>query len=202
MTTFHLVRHGRKEPASGDAPLSPSGRAQARATARHLCGRPLAAVYSSPLRRASETAAAIAAEHGFPVVEDARLRGRANWGDLPGQSFAEFVAMWRRCTRDPDYAPSVGDSARRTGERMAAFLREVARLHPRGEVVAVTHGGALTDFLCETFSPVELGRWHAAAGPIRDAPIPECSITVIRLDGVTFVLDAFASVPHLDGEDS
>jgi broad specificity phosphatase PhoE len=85
MTLFYLIRHGKKEAISGDAPLSPSGLKQARATAQFLQERMIHRVYTSPLRQAKETAACIAAVHSLPVVEDGRLRERANWGDLPGQ---------------------------------------------------------------------------------------------------------------------
>src|SRR5262245_38874839 len=76
-----LVRHARPERVEGaagpaDPPLSPLGRRQAAALAEWLAVEPgvapLAAVYTSPLRRAAETAAPLAAALGLtPVAEDA-----------------------------------------------------------------------------------------------------------------------------------
>lgn len=147
MTTFYLVRHGERDDAAGDAGLSAVGRTQARATARYLRDRTITQVYASPLRRAKETAEVIAASLGIPVVEDARLREHANWGDLPGQSFAAFVAMWERTTHDPTYLPPIGDSAAQAGARLASFIGDVAHTDPDADILAVTHGGLITDFL-------------------------------------------------------
>lgn len=79
MTVFYLIRHGEKVKIIGDAPLSLAGSVQARSTAQYLQDRPISSVYTSPLRRAEETAVHIASVHGLPLVEDARLRERANW---------------------------------------------------------------------------------------------------------------------------
>lgn len=197
MTIFYLVRHGKKDDAAGDAGLSAAGRIQARATARHLRDRAIARVYTSPLRRAKETAEIIAARYGLPVVEAARLRERANWGDLPGQSFAEFVAMWERTTRDPDYLPPIGDSAAQAGARLASFIREVAHTQPHAEIIAVTHGGVLTDFLARAFPEEELERWYPSFIAKQSRLIAECSITAIACDGACFALTAFAATGHL-----
>ena len=185
MTKFNLVRHGKRNGGIGDAGLSDVGRIQARATARYLRDRVLAQVYASPLKRAKETAEIIAAVHGLAVVEDTRLRERANWGDVPGQSFAEFIAMWERTTHDPTYLPPVGDSAAQAGARLASFIRDTARSDPHGEIVAVTHGrivdrfshpcvlrggtGAMASFLYRESEPPDRGmfghcsrvRWSA-----------------------------------------
>ena len=79
MTTILLARHGETEwnregrfQGHADPPLNATGRAQAAELAAGLKGVELAAVYSSPLRRALETAELVAAEHGLePVAVDA-----------------------------------------------------------------------------------------------------------------------------------
>ena len=150
MSVFYLVRHGKKEAVSGDAPLSPQGLREAQATAHALLALPLRAVYTSPLLRAKQTAALIAACCALAVIEEERLRERANWGDLRGQSLAEFVEMWEHSTHDPTYVPPVGDSARQAGMRLDQLLREVAERAPSEQMVMVTHGGLITDFLVAT----------------------------------------------------
>jgi broad specificity phosphatase PhoE len=197
MTVFYLIRHGENVKIIGDAPLSLAGRVQARSTAQYLQDRPINSVYTSPLIRAGETAVHIASVHGLPVVEDVRLRERMNWGDLPGQSFRDFVAMWERSTRNPEYIPPAGDSARQAGKRLEMFLRETSRKHPRDEVVAVGHGGIITDFLLHMIPLEQLEQRHPEFLALQSRLIPECSITMVRYDGAQFVLEQFATVEHL-----
>ncbi|WP_274362562.1 histidine phosphatase family protein [Paenibacillus thermotolerans] len=195
--TFYLVRHGKKEKGTGDVSISSDGLLQAQATARYFRGMPIAAVVSSPLKRAKETAAIIAKEANSAFVEDVRLRERANWGDLPGQAFEEFVEMWDRCTRDRDYIPPVGDSARGAGERLTACLKELAEGH-RGEcVVIVTHGGLITDFLVNVIPEEELNVFYPDFLKEQSRLIHECSITKVSLHSGKFSLEGFGSIAHL-----
>jgi broad specificity phosphatase PhoE len=69
----YVVQHGEKEPTGGDPALSPVGVEQAQLTARHLVDRRIERLYSSPLRRARETAEIVAATLGLTVRLDARL---------------------------------------------------------------------------------------------------------------------------------
>ncbi|OZB92922.1 histidine phosphatase family protein [Paenibacillus sp. XY044] len=197
-TTFYLVRHGTKVRAIGDVPLSPEGVLEAQQTARHLCRLPLAEIVSSPLRRAADTAGYIAEASGLPVHTDARLRERANWGDLAGQTFEEFVRMWEQCTRNRDEVPPVGDSARQAGGRLSSLLSEQARQHPGKHLALVTHGGLITDFLINAFPESELNRWHPSFVSRQSELVPECSITTVLSGGNgMFVLAGFASIRHL-----
>jgi broad specificity phosphatase PhoE len=96
-----LVRHGQQgdnrfndpmRPYSGDVDLSELGRTQAQAVAGLLADEPIDAVYVSPMRRASQTGAAIAARHGLApvVVED--LREIEGYRDLPpGQTVEQAI---------------------------------------------------------------------------------------------------------------
>ncbi len=199
MGMFYLVRHGLKKQGTGDVPLSGEGAAQARATARHFRQKKITSVYASPLRRAAETAAFIAMELGYGVTEDSRLRERANWGDLPGQTFEQFVAMWNRCTRDREYIPPVGDSARKAGERLESFIRECAEQDPDCAIAAVTHGGLITDFLINIFPEQRLEQLYPGFLAAQSRLIPECSITAVRYDRGTFEVELFASTAHLTG---
>jgi broad specificity phosphatase PhoE len=198
-TTFFLVRHAIKEKAIGDVPITPEGLLQAQATARSFCGLPITAVITSPLRRAKETAGPIALKTNSTVAEDNRLRERANWGDLPGQTFEEFIAMWERCTRDPDYIPPAGDSAKQAGMRLSSLLIELAGKHrSHSNIILVTHGGLITDFLVHAFSEQELNVWHPNFRAAQSQLIPECSITRLIFEHGAFKLDTFAAAEHLN----
>lgn len=198
-TTFYLVRHAIKEKAVGDVSITPKGRLQAEAAAQFLSGLPITHTVSSPLRRAKETAEPIARMTQSTLAEDHRLRERANWGDLPGQTFEEFVAMWERCTRDPGYIPPVGDSARQAGARLCSLLSELAANHPpESSIVLVSHGGLITDYLVNTFSENELNAWHPNFVAVQSSLVPECSITkLIYDDDGSCQIASFASIEHL-----
>ncbi|MDO7907667.1 histidine phosphatase family protein [Paenibacillus sp. JX-17] len=199
-TTLYLVRHALKEKAVGDVPITKEGILQAEATARYFgqLHAPITAITASPLRRAQETAGYIAVETHAAVETDSRLRERANWGDLPGQSFEEFIAMWERCTREPAYLPPVGDSAKLAGQRMASVCVEMALKHPPdSHIVLVTHGGIITDFLVHTLAEQDLNRWHPEFIRLQSGLIPECSITRLNYAEGEFEMASFAMIEHL-----
>ena len=154
-------------------------------------------VYSSPLRRARETADIIGLRLGLPVVVDDRLRERANWGDLPGQTFEEFVEMWDRCTRDREYEPLIGDSAKQAGARLESFALDLGRDGRSGSVVAVGHGGLITDFLTNVIVAEELERWHPRFAEVHGQLVAECSITRIECAEDRYGLTKLADVSHL-----
>jgi broad specificity phosphatase PhoE len=116
-------------------------------------------VYASPLRRTRDTAAIIAEAVGVERVDvDERLREHANWGDVAGQSWDEFVMLWERSNEDRDFVVPGGVSATEAGTRAVAFVRDVVRELPAAEVVAVAHGGVIVDLLVELFGEAELLR--------------------------------------------
>ena len=201
--TIWFVRHAEKAPSgAGDPGISPNGRVEAIATARELAARPIARVFSSPLLRAAETAALNAEPHALGVEPTELLRERANWGDLPGQTLAEFQSMWASCSRDRDLAPPVGDSSRAAGRRLEDFVRRVSSRGSAGQhIVAVTHGGVLADFLRNVFSERELAAANAgfSVAPYDGAVMRECSITSIRTSRDGVALSSLALTGHLAG---
>ena len=200
-TTFYLVRHGIKKRDFGDVSLTTEGRQQAEWTAQYFASAPykIHRIVASPLRRAKETAQAIGALTGSDVSEDIRLRERVNWGDDPEQTFEQFVALWDRCTADPEFVPHVGDSAKQAGKRLASLLTELAEHEPVGShMVLATHGGLITDFLVQTFSEQELNRWHPDFLAVHNRLVPECSITKLIAESGQLRLESFASTTHLN----
>lgn len=196
--TFYLVRHAIKEKAVGDVSITKEGVVQAQATARYFSSLPIHAIISSPLLRARETARYIALETNTSIEVDQRLRERANWGDLPGQTFDEFIKMWDRCTAEPDYIPPVGDTPKQACDRMLTLLSDIASNNtPDRNVVIVTHGGLITDFVVNTFSEAQLNVWHPRFIAEQNSLISECSITKLVYRGGRFQIETFASVEHL-----
>jgi broad specificity phosphatase PhoE len=149
-----LVRHGETTAnidgvwhGSTDTPLTDRGRLQADRVAAFLARRhPLAAVYSSPLRRARDTAVAIAKALGLePRLEpDLSEYHLGRWEGKTYRELYETHRLWHHMKTDPDFAPHGGESPRLVTERMTSVLQRIAARHGDERVVVVAHGGALS----------------------------------------------------------
>lgn len=152
-----LIRHGETplnaarviQPA--DTPLSERGRAQATAVARRLAGQggepassagsalalAPAAILSSDMPRAFETATAIAAATGLDLRATELLHER-NFGELRGRAYDE-LGFDPLATGD---APPGGESVVEFEERVARAFEEIIALRAEfeGDLVVVTHG--------------------------------------------------------------
>jgi ribonuclease H / adenosylcobalamin/alpha-ribazole phosphatase len=172
----HFIRHG--ESASNAAPgrdlpdasgdrLTERGREQAALAAKHLGNVRIDRLWSSPLRRARETAEPIAAELGLEVeIHDDLIELREGEGhyELSGeeQRLERWSARMAAHPDEPTFAPPGGESfadmvAR--VERLKALLLE----HPDQRVLAVSHGILLRflfvhSFLEDDFGPAQVPR--------------------------------------------
>jgi probable phosphoglycerate mutase len=158
MTRLVLVRHGE---ASGnremrylgatDAPLTVRGRAQAAEVARAAAAFGLAAVYASPLRRARETAEAIAAAAGLELTVEPELR-ETDYGEWEGLTRREAMErapeLLRRWEADPEAAPPGGESLAATLARVAACADALAARHAGGTLALVSHVGPIKALVC------------------------------------------------------
>jgi broad specificity phosphatase PhoE len=149
-TRLLLLRHGQTElsvqrrySGHGDPELTPLGHAQAAGAAARLARVPdIAAVLTSPLRRARQTAEAVAAATGAPLAVRDRLI-ETDFGKWEGLTFLEARA------RDPqlhaewlgseEVAPPEGESFAAVGRRVAAELAELLQAYPGATLVLVTH---------------------------------------------------------------
>lgn len=149
-TRVFLVRHAAtvlsaedRFAGSVDAALSDEGRAQARALGVRIASLPLAAVYASPMSRAVDTAALIAAGRELDTVAVAELR-ETDHGHWEGRSRDEvragFPEEYGRWERDPfTFAPSGGETGLGVLARaLPAFLAIAAR-HENDSVLVVSH---------------------------------------------------------------
>ncbi|HUP01774.1 MAG TPA: histidine phosphatase family protein [Gemmatimonadota bacterium] len=152
-TRFLLVRHGetdynaegRWQGCRSDPPLNARGHAQAEAIADVLTGRRVEALYTSPQRRARETAALLSRRLVLEplVIEDLREMDHGEW---EGKTKAEILARWARefeaFEADPLHVRRPGgDSYEDLAARVWPTLERLAD-HHRGETIAlVTHGG-------------------------------------------------------------
>ena len=149
----YLLRHGETTyNADGnrycgrtDAPLTEKGLVQARRVAEALRGKPIDAVYASPLERAYRTAE-IASGGQQPVIRDPRLI-ELDFGAWEGKTRTEFVAeapeLWDAWNADPATAPAggTGDTALQVVQRVDDFFAEMQRRHNGQTIVVVAHNG-------------------------------------------------------------
>ena len=207
----YLVRHGEsvsnlegRVQGQEDVELSDLGRAQARRVAawsRTLAeSTAVGEIWTSPLKRARETAAVIAATLGLPLSVDEQLRelhagifqGHL-WADLE-RTFPDEVSRWR--SGDVDYVIPGGESRAQLAARGRAALEALAVRETPGMIV-VAHGGILTAALGSM-----LGRAHpllaaAAERPFTKLPaLANCSVTQLAWPGPRLV--AFNETAHLD----
>jgi probable phosphoglycerate mutase len=196
---LHVVRHADAVPESDETftiyddyeahPLSARGRAQAEAVAEHFAELELAAVYSSPVRRARETAEAIASVAGVHVREEPgvteitigptgdamALRDRLAW--------LAMIAM-----RDGSWAGIPGtEPSASVRARMLGALDAIALRHPGERVAVVSHAGAI----------------NAALGAIASSdhdflfPLANASVSVLRIGGGRRLLMSANETAHL-----
>ena len=132
-----------------DIDLNDTGRWQANRVARALAlaGEPIDALYASDLKRAWDTAGAIAAATGATPQVHTGLRERG-FGVFEGQTHAAIEAQWpeqalRWRQREPHWAPTGGESLHAVRERVAQTVAELAARHLGGQIVLVAHGGVM-----------------------------------------------------------
>jgi probable phosphoglycerate mutase len=143
MTLLLLARHGQTDwnrdgiwQGQADPPLNALGRRQARELAARLRHARLDALYASDLRRALETAEAVARAVGLPVIADPGLR-EMDVGAWTGLTWAEIAE------RFPNGDGHGGESAQAFQARVLAAVQRIAAAHPQGTVLVVAHGGTV-----------------------------------------------------------
>lgn len=132
---FLFLRHGETDANAADLiggtqdlPLNATGHAQARRAAEILAGQGLAAIWCSPLRRAYQTAAAVAERTGL-ALQIVEGLGERDWGDWEGRPRAALIR---------DATPPGGESPESFRRRTLAALAGIAPPFP---VLVVAHSG-------------------------------------------------------------
>jgi glucosyl-3-phosphoglycerate phosphatase len=124
-----------------DIPLDETGEAQAEYTARRLVTLGPAAIVSSDLSRAQQTAAALARLSGLTVTLDKDLRERfgGEWEGLSDEEIRERYPAERATWNPPDGEPTAV-----VADRVAGALTRIAESLADGQLaVVVGHGAAL-----------------------------------------------------------
>lgn len=211
VNTVFFIRHG-ENPANltrefsyrrVDYPLTERGVRQAEQTAAYFAAggadRRVDAIFSSPLKRALQTAEIIARATGH-TVEVVEAFREINCGDLEGQPptpeawalHDDILARWE--AGQHDIAFPGGEDYHTLLARARAGLEQVTRGREDQNIVIVTHGGIVTATLKSLCHALDLEA-------IRAVPKRNCAITEIALhgteQGLRGMLRRWASADHL-----
>jgi broad specificity phosphatase PhoE len=155
-TTIVLVRHGETDwnrdnrfQGHADPPLNDVGRTQARALAGELSSRRFAAAYTSPLRRAAETAAILGnALHLEPRPDTSLMEvDVGSWSGLTRTEVEERFPLGYARWLEYGHGWDDGETYDELGDRVVSGLVRMGHDHEGGEVLAVTHGGPIRSAL-------------------------------------------------------
>lgn len=203
LTRIIAIRHGEtawnvdtRIQGQLDIPLNERGRWQARRLASAVADEGFAAVYSSDLARAVETAQAVAQGSGRDIVTDRGLRER-HFGEFEGSTWREIEARWpaqseRWRKRDLDFAPTGGETLRQFYDRSVAAASRLAAAHPGETIAFVAHGGVM-DCLYRAASRIDL------QAP-RSWQLGNASINRLLFTPEGFMLVGWSDSSHLDVE--
>jgi broad specificity phosphatase PhoE len=197
-TTVHLVRHGEVLNPRGvlygrlpDYHLSERGQQMAELVADHLAARDIAAVTSSPLERAQETAGPIAQRHGLTVTTDEDLIEAGNY--FQGLSFGvgdgslRHPRHWSHLMNPfrPSWGEPYVEIVARMMRAVTGALATARAAGPGREVVLVSHQLPVW----ETRLHLEGRRlWHDP----RKRQCSLCSVTSVTYDGDRLVSLSYA----------
>lgn len=153
MTQLLLIRHAandamKEKKLAGWLPgvdLNAEGRAQAQALAARLEGTPIAAIYSSPLERALQTAEPLARARGLDIQVRERL-GEMHVGDWSGGDVEELAQTetWRLFQACPSRTRlSNGETGQEMQARAVAELEAICAAHPQESVAIFSHADVI-----------------------------------------------------------
>ena len=202
-TTLYLIRHG-ATPANESRPrilqgsgvdesLSQTGQKQAELVAEYLSAFPIDAIFSSPLKRAGETAQAIAARHGLTVatVEEIREVNVGRWERMDWASIErEFPEQYQLYVQDPaTYGYFGGECTKEVVARTSPAFDELLRANVGRTIAVVAHSVVNRTWLT-TLLGLDLNESTSV-------PQDNCCINVIEHDGQRTRLVTLNSTLHM-----
>lgn len=194
-TELILIRHGYTIRVNGDyvhAPLTPLGQEQAAQTGRYLHSsqQPLNGFYTSPLRRAQETAAIIGSIITVtPIIKNGlrELEGL----EVPALALYELASVV-----DPveDYLDARAGKPIRwpIQGRVSKSLLELGAAHPNQRVAVVAHSGVISAIFAWYF-PEERGEWWLTT-------VSNCSMTRLAVDNTKARILGVDDTRHLSSD--
>jgi broad specificity phosphatase PhoE len=196
--TVYLIRHGETQAnregifrGRGEVPLSPAGLKQAGELRAYFSGLKVERVFSSPLKRAAETAAIC-----FPgrVIELQELLNNLDLGRWAGRSKKEIAReepeLWRRWLEEPERMSFPGgESLAAVKARTRHFNRLLASANEE-RIAVVSHRSVFKALLAEALGLKDKWFWKFH--------LDNASVTVLLHDATRgFVLTKLNRTEHL-----
>lgn len=202
-TILYLVRHGATDAnlqrpyilqgRTLNGPLSEIGRKQAAAVGGFLADYPLDAVFSSPMKRAVETAEQIATPHGHSIetIEDV---AEVDVGDWESKSWdvimQEDPELYERFMANPAEVPyKNGESYSDVAQRVIPAIRKVMEDN-FGKTIALVAHNVVNRSLLATLLGLHLNK-------AKDIKQSNCGINILRLKGDEFSIIGMNAIFHL-----
>jgi broad specificity phosphatase PhoE len=192
-----LVRHGETESnrlnlalGRDDVPLNERGLRQAQQVAQALAGEPLAAIYSSPLRRALDTARAVAAHHHDLTVQIEERLIEMDIGEADGLTLAEVASRYPglleawASEEGPTQAMPGGECLVDVQERAWPAVQDLAARHGDEAVAAVTHNFVILSVLIRVLGMelAQFRRLRHSVGAVSVVDFLPARVTLVRLN--------------------
>jgi broad specificity phosphatase PhoE len=204
-TTMYLIRHGateanvarppRLQGRRQNPPLNRLGIRQAEATRDFLAIRPIDHCYCSPLLRALQTAAIVAAPHGLsPVPLDALTEcdiGRWEGLDWPSIRYLDAEGYARFVERPAESGYPGGESLRAVHGRVAPALERLLHEHAGQSVLVIGHHVVNRTYLA--------GLLELTPDQARQVTLDNCGISVVVREGTETHVNTLNAAFHLQG---
>jgi len=199
--TLLLIRHGvtlhnleYRYTGWGDPDLTELGQRQAELMARFVASHyQVERLYTSPLRRAWQTALPLSQALGLPVEARPNLK-EMFFGDVEGLTASEFQA------RFPEVYAAARDLSNLefawpNGEHRGAFFERVKRAvdsllaPPEGTLAVVTHGGVISGYLAQTIGsgPLAWLQYSVSNCSVSELRVENGRAELVRLDDTSFL---------------
>ncbi|MBN1375296.1 MAG: histidine phosphatase family protein [Dehalococcoidia bacterium] len=157
---LYLIRHGETtwnqqriiQGSGSDTDLSETGKAQAEKLGLKLQDVPLSAIYSSPLKRAMDTAGAIGRYHNLKIISDPGLM-EVHVGEFEGMTldkfasgFSQFMVDWQ--TRGESVSFNGGENLGEFKQRVWSSIKKIVQTNQEGCVAVVSHYFVTATIVC------------------------------------------------------
>lgn len=206
VTELLLIRHGEathnlQNRWEGESParLTPEGERQAEALARRLAWfRPnITHLYTSPTRRARQTADHISSRLGLAPVELSGLQ-EIDFGQVNGMTIDSFrdslpavYSRWKDRS-DMEFQFPGGEQRMAFFQRVSQTIEQITAWHPTEQVAVVAHGGTLRAALAHLL-PQTMKDWWAYS-------LHNASLTHVRVQRGNNILVSLNDERHIDGD--